>query len=317
MWRRVRRGLWVGKRATQIARASVYPRVVWLLRRLPRKLFTPCALVLGAFLFVFYRRGVVRANLAFAFPEWSSTQRRQTVWAYYQHLARVLVESLHATDYTEAELRDHVTLEQTEVITEALARGQGVVFLTGHFGNWEWLARRAAIEWGRLAVLYNRPHDDALDEILVKLRSEAGMTLITYTDARGSIRWLRNGGILGITMDQEPLTGVAAPLFGRPALTHTGPFRLARLAHAVVVTGFCHRVRTGRYRARMEPFPLTSSEPDERSILAEATEFNARLENAVRQDPSQWLWTHRRWKRGWKLGPDPMRQVPAPLSPRS
>jgi KDO2-lipid IV(A) lauroyltransferase len=307
----------VDNRAAQLVRTRVYPRVVWLLRRLPRRLLTPSALVLAALLFVLYRRGVVRANLAFAFPEWSSTQRRQTVWAYYKHLARLMVESLHTTDYTEVEFRDRVVLEQKEVMSEALARGQGVVFLTGHFGNWEWLARRAAIEWGRLAVLYSRPHDDALDELLVKLRGEAGMTLIKYTDARSSIRWLRKGGILGITMDQEPLTGVTAPLFGRPALTHAGPFRLARMAHSVVVTGFCHRVGTGRYRARFEPFPLTGAKSDERAILVEATEFNARLEDAVRRNPDQWLWTHRRWKRAWKLKPDQIQQVPAPLSPRS
>ncbi len=306
----------MGKRAAQVARAHVYPRVVWLLRRIPEKLYAPCTLVLGAVLSVFYRRAVVQANLAFAFPEWSSSQRRRTVWAYYKHLARVLVESLHTSDYTEAEFRDRVVLEQKEVISEAQARGQGVVVLTGHFGNWEWFARRAAIEWGRLAVLYSRPHDDALDELLVRLRGEAGMTLINYTDTRGSIRWLRKGGILGITMDQEPLTGVAAPLFGRPALTHTGPFRLARMADSVVVTGFCYRVQAGGYRTRLESFPLTGAEADERAILVEATEFNARLEDAVRRNPNQWLWTHRRWKRSWKLKPDPMQQAPTPLSPR-
>ena len=284
-------------RAAKIVRASVFPSVVRLLCKLPERLHAPCAFVLGAFLFVSYRRRVVQANLAFAFPEWSSAQRRQTVWAYYQHLAQVLIESLHTTDYTEAEFRDRVVLEQEEVVSEALASGRGVIFLTGHFGNWEWAARRAAIEWGGLAVLYNRPRDDALDELLVKLRGEAGMTLIDYTDARGSIKWLRNGGCLGITMDQEPLTGVTAPLFGRPALTHAGPFRLARMAHSAVVTGFCHRVQAGRYRTRFEAFPLTGAEADERAILIEAAEFNARLEDAVRRNPDQWLWTHRRWKR--------------------
>lgn len=307
----------MGKRAEQIVRAYVYPRAVGLLRRIPKKLHTPCTFVLGALLFVFYRRKVVQANLAFAFPGWSSTRRRQTVWAYYQHLARVLVESLHSTDYSEAEFRDRVVLEQMEVISEALAAGRGVVFLTGHFGNWEWLARRAAIEWGGLAVLYNRPHDDALDKLLVKLRSEADMTLIDYTDTRGLIRWLRKGRILGITMDQEPLTGAEAQLFGRPALTHTGPFRLARLARSVVVTGFCHRVRAGCYRTRFEPFPLAGAEADERTLLIEATEFNARLEQAVRRNPDQWLWTHRRWKRSWKLRSNQVQQDPAPVSSRS
>jgi lauroyl/myristoyl acyltransferase len=88
------------------------------------------------------------------------------------------------------------------------------------------------------------------------------------------------------------------------------------MADSVVVTGFCYRVQAGGYRTRLESFPLTGAEADERAILVEATEFNARLEDAVRRNPNQWLWTHRRWKRSWKLKPDPMQQAPTPLSPR-
>jgi KDO2-lipid IV(A) lauroyltransferase len=101
-------------------------------------------------------------------------------------------------------------------------------------------------------------------------------------------------------MDQEPrkgADGVAAPLFGHPTMTHTGPFRLARMARAPLLTFFCRADGRGCYRARLELLEASGSTDIESAVAEDAARFNARLEAAVRRDPEHWMWMYRRWAR--------------------
>jgi KDO2-lipid IV(A) lauroyltransferase len=117
---------------------------------------------------------------------------------------------------------------------------------------------------------------------------------------RSAVRWLRKGRVLGIVMDQEPRKGsegVIAPLFGQPTMTHVGPFRLARMAGAPLLTFFCRATGRGRYCARLELLPASDATDPEAAMAADAAGFNARLEAAVRADPEHWMWMYRRWAR--------------------
>ena len=80
-------------------------------------------------------------------------------------------------------------------------------------------------------------------------------------------------------------------------MTHVGPFRLARMAGAPMLTFFSSAEGRGRYRARLEPLPASEAEDPELAVAEEATRFNARLEAAVRASPEHWMWMYRRWAR--------------------
>lgn len=279
------------------------PLARWIsdgVRRAPRGLTEPLALGLGALLMLAYERRIALENLERAYPGWSSLRRWRVAFSAYRQMARALVEFLHTRDYTDAEIRQRVTLENVEALATAHAQGTGVVVLSGHYGNWEWLARRIAAAGHAFAVLYKEPKDEGLGARLRDTRQAAGLQQIDHDDMRSAIQWLRRGGVLGIVMDQEPRKtgdGALAPLFGQPTMTHVGPFRLARLARAQLMTVFCRRVGPGRYRGRLEPFVLSRAPDPERAVAEDAAAFNARLEAAIRQAPDHWLWMYQRWKR--------------------
>lgn len=269
-------------------------------RLAPRGLTEPLAWVLGVILMLGYGRRTAVANLARAFPEWGAGRRRAVVYASYRQMARALVEFLHTRDYTDEEIRERVTIEDLDRLVAAHAEGKGAILLSGHYGNWEWLGRRIVAEGLPFAVLYKEPRDSGLGARLRETREAGGLVQIDHDDMRSALQWLRQGGVLGIVMDQEPRKardGVLAPLFGQPTLTHVGPFRLARLVRAPLFTLFCRRSGRGRYRGRLEPFPLSPDDDPERAAGQEAAAFNARLEEAIRQAPDHWLWMYGRWKR--------------------
>ncbi|HUP20077.1 MAG TPA: lipid A biosynthesis acyltransferase [Gemmatimonadota bacterium] len=274
------------------------------LRGTPRALEGPLAAALGGLLYATHERSVALANLERAFPEWSVARRRRTALASYRHTARALLEVLHA-DRHSAEIEDRVEVAGMERLRDPVEAGRGALLVTGHYGNWEWLARRVAAEGLPFTALYKEPKDPGLGERLRAAREGSGVEYVPHDDARSALRRLRDGKVLGIVMDQEPKRaedGAVAPLFGIPTLTFVAPFRLARITGADVVTAFCRRVSPGRYRAAFEPLSLSDDPDPERAAAADATAFNARLEAAVRAAPEQWTWTYQRWKRIERAG---------------
>lgn len=281
-------------------RATLAGRAADLVRRAPRGATGLLSRLLGALLFATVGRRTALDNLARAFPGWSRTRRLRVALAAYRRFARAAIEFLHSPRYGDEEIRARVELEGLEGLTAARAEGGGGILVTGHFGNWEWLARRVAIAGHPFAAVVKEPEDAGLAERLRAARRAAGVETIDHDDARGALRWLRQGKVLGIVMDQEPRRpedGAVAPLFGLPTRTYIGPFRLARMAGAPVFTFFCRATGPGRYRAVAEPLPLSDAADRDAAVAADAAEFNARLEAAVRRDPDHWLWMYPRWKR--------------------
>jgi KDO2-lipid IV(A) lauroyltransferase len=266
---------------------------------MPRALTTPLAGAVGALLWAGYDRRVANENLERVFPDWSAGRRRRTTFRSYGRMARSLVEFLHTSKYSDADIRERVTLDGEDALETALGTGRGAILLSGHFGNWEWLARRVAAGHP-FAVLFKEPGDPVLAERLRRIRAAAGIEQIGHDDMRSAVRWLRKGRVLGIVMDQEPRKaseGVVAPLFGQPTMTHVGPFRLARMAEAPLLTFFSRATGRGRYRARLEPLPASDAADPDTAIAEDAARFNARLEAAVRADPEHWMWMYKRWAR--------------------
>ncbi len=266
----------------------------------PRWLNEPLALVLGVLLLIGHGRRIALENLKRAFPDWSLWRRWRIVFSAYRQMARTLVEFLHTRSFTNAEIRERVTMDNVEALETAREKGRGAILLSGHYGNWEWLGRAVIAAGYPFAALYKEPKDAGFGSRLKAMRETAGLVQIDHDDMRAAIQWLRKGGVLGIIMDQEPrrsADGAIAPLFGHPAITHAGPFRLARLTEVPVFTVFSRRIGSARYCSELQPFRMSSLSDPEQAVAEDAAVFNGRLETAVRERPDHWLWMYRRWGR--------------------
>lgn len=281
-------------------RATLASGIADAVRRAPRWSAGLLSWVVGGLLFLAHERRVALENLARVFPAWSRIRRWRVALTSYRATALALIEFLHTPKYSDREIRERFRLENVEALADAHASGEGVLLLSGHYGNWEWLGRRVALEGYPFAALFKEPKDPDLNERLRRARDAAGVRAFEHDDVRSAMRWLRGGNTLGILMDLEPRRaedGVVVPLLGVPTRTFVGPFGLARRTGATVLTVFGRRVGAGRYRARFEPFRLSDAPDPDRAAVEDAAAFNARLEAAVRAAPDHWVWTYRRWKR--------------------
>lgn len=270
----------------------------------PRALTEPVASLLALPLFLAIERRATLANLARVYPDMSRSRRSKLAYDAYRQMARGLIEFLQARQYSQDEILERVSVDDEELLVRAFREGKGIVLLTAHMGNWEWVARRGAAGGYKLGVISKRPRDPHLGEWFRELQAIEGYEPIEFGETRAALRWLKNGGMLGIVMDQEPARldeGAVVPLLGRPTLTHTGSFRLARMTGAPVFTAFAYRVGRGRYRVRAAPFELSVDPDPQRALSEDAARFNARLEAVIHEHPDQWLWMYGRWRRLEKL----------------
>jgi KDO2-lipid IV(A) lauroyltransferase len=258
-------------------------------------------------------------SLAQAFPEKTEAERLVLARACFRHLGAAMFE-VGCTAALARELKPLVAWPQEDrrVLEAALARGKGVVFVSGHVGNWELLARRVASEGFPCQSIAKETSDPRLTALVERFRARGGVRSIWRGQegaARHMLRTLKNGEILGLLIDQDTkVQSFFVPFFGELAATPRAAADLAIRTGAAVVVGFCQREENG-YRLSMEEVPLPAEQDREAAALALTASLSQRIEAAIRRAPEQWVWMHQRWKTRPEGPPTtltPRAEAPAP-----
>jgi KDO2-lipid IV(A) lauroyltransferase len=222
----------------------------------------------------------------------------------FGNLARCAVEFLTLGQLSREELRALADVEGLEHFAayRRATPGGGAICLTGHVGSWELLVALMTAHDIPIAVI-QRPRDNPLlDRLVADLRDKTGAEMLPRgSAARAALRGLRSGKVVAMTLDQNAprREGVFVPFFGRPACTRDGPARIAMRTGAPVFPVFIERIGGGaRHHVRvLSPLELLPEGSDPEAALVEnVARMTATIEAAIRRNPEEWIWTHRRWK---------------------
>lgn len=245
-----------------------------------------------------YRRRVIAENLAIAFPEQSAGERRVLGRAACRHLVLTLLEFLRMPRYARDGLEHHVRIEGLEHWTAALAKGRGVLCLSGHLGSFE-LAVAAAARHHPIALVV-KPFPPGVDAFMSRHRAGLGLRLIPATNAtRAILRALAEGTTVVFVLDQNATRsiGVFVDFFGKAASTMTGLARLALASGAPVIAAVPYREPSGAQVLVIRPEIPLEPRNDREATVQHMTQLYTRvIEGAIRAHPEQWFWTHRRWR---------------------
>jgi Kdo2-lipid IVA lauroyltransferase/acyltransferase len=301
------------KRYALEARAAAAVQNV--VRHVPRRWALALGRSLGRLLADLDPRHVAIAaeNLRHAFPHWDETRRLRTARAVYAHFGQTLLDLLWMADQPRERLLGLVVEEGRANADRVRAAGRGAVYVTAHFGNWEFYG----VAWAWMAEpvgVVARPLDNpALDARLLAFRTRSGNTVISKRRALPDVlRLLRQGGGVAILVDQnvQEQDGIFVDFFGRPAATTTVAAALAVKTGCALVPVHCEALPDGRYRfvyGRPLEWTTTGNRLDDIARLTQ--ELTTVIEGWVRARPEQWLWMHRRWKT--RPRPAPV-EAPAP-----
>jgi len=195
---------------------------------------------------------------------------------------------------------DHyVTIEGQDRMESALASGRPVIFVTGHYGNWEFSPIVTALRGAPIVALARAQEKlPKLYRLLVSYRESKGCTIVHKGGAmKRLIAALEARRPIGIVGDQASRQGEFVDFFGRPALFARGPFELTYSKDALLLPAFIHRIRGPYHRLVFEPAIELPRERDKARAVRDGMEqFVAALARHITDDPGQWLWMHKRWK---------------------
>ncbi len=302
----------LGKRLERAAgRLGLY-LVVGPVRALPLPMARSFGKGLGAALFGLlgrYRRAALK-NLALVYAERSPAERRRMARAVFRHFGEMAAEFIKMPQLSRADVDRMVTVEGEENLCRAFESGKGVLLITGHFGNWEFMARWLTTHGYPLNVVARDARDPAATKLLADTREGNGaQVLYRGNSARAVLQCLKKNQIVALLPDQNA-ADVFVPFLGVSTGTVDGPAIIHLRTGAPLLFSWCVRTPEDRFHITFEPTEVIAPTGDQAAdIVRVMALINARLETQIRQNPTQWLWLHNRWKSSPGVFPEGAEQV--------
>ncbi|WP_027937074.1 lysophospholipid acyltransferase family protein [Anaeroarcus burkinensis] len=216
------------------------------------------------------------------------------------NLGQTFLEIMFTPKLDAQRIAQLVEIENREYLEEAVARGNGVVFLTAHIGNWEWLGAALSMTGFPMTSVIKRQPNDQHTRLLNEYRERVGIEIFARGTAElvGAAKAMKKGKILGFLADQDAgVDGIFLDFFGKPASTPLGPAVFARKFKAPVMPVFIvHKPDYSGHRVLIYPPLEYENTGDEKENLRQLTsKMTQLLEEVIREHPDEWIWFQKRW----------------------
>ncbi|MDJ0622302.1 MAG: lysophospholipid acyltransferase family protein [Desulfocapsaceae bacterium] len=270
------------------------------------RLLSRCAMLfLGARAgdFIYYcvpiRRKLTISQLNQAFQEKSQVEIKRIARDVYRSLAMNTFEHLCLSYLSKEELIDTVELHNAELLDKAFARGKGIIFVGGHFGNWEYMGGAVSSKGYPVGYVVASITNPYIDRMVNDHRKSVGIDILEKgMSMRGILQTQRNNGSLAMLMDQDAgRSGAFVNYFGRLCSAPKGPVLFVLKTGAALLYVSSARQPDGTLRAVFKEVEVNyDAGPTKENIHDIMQRSTTMLENSVREYPGQWFWMHRRWK---------------------
>jgi len=272
-----------------------------LLSRLP----LPVLYAFSDFLFavsyylVRYRRAMVQKNLKNSFPEKTQAERSQIEKQFFKDLCDYAVEMLKLLTISQEELGRRVVFKNPEVSNRYILNGQSLLNLASHNFNWEWLLVAGSFTLpGQMDFVYQSVNSKFFDDFSYACRTRFGAHGIKRDEVAREIvkrrHIVRNIALVG---DQYPGykhdKKYATRFLNQDTVFFYGSSQLAQLTQYPVMYYAMKKVKRGYYETNIIELAQPPYAKDSDVVMEH---YVSELEKVIRENPSQWLWSHNRWK---------------------
>ncbi len=248
-----------------------------------------------------YRKDVVLSNLNIAFPEKEPMEIKRIAKRFYINLIDTFLETIKLLSLSDKQIKKRAVMDMSACNALA-AKGKNIQFHSGHQMNWEYgnyaVGNNLDIPW---IGVYKRIRNKVINKIFYDLRAKRGTILVAAHEFKErQLTVFRDQYSLGLAADQNPkVPGCSSWMyfFNKPAPFATGPEKGARKNNTAVVFVRFIKVKRGYYK--FEPTIIT----EEGASFAEGEltrRYRDFLEDTIRRNPDNYLWSHRRWKWEWQ-----------------
>jgi KDO2-lipid IV(A) lauroyltransferase len=245
---------------------------------------------------LFRSKKKILSNISKALPEIEEKNTELIVKKMWENYGRILSEYMFIKNFRNSKYKKFLTIEGQEVLNELKDSKEPVVFISGHFNNFELMAMQIEKSGINLAAIYRPLNNIFLNKIMEKIRTKYICRKQIKKGGSGTRELLesfKNNYSIAIMIDQRVSESIKTNFFGHKASTTTIPAQLVKKFGSKIVPIYIERIN-GVY------FKMTINKPvsfDKESTIEEITlNLNKWLEKMILINPGQWIWSHDRWK---------------------
>ena len=249
--------------------------------------------IIGPF---FRSKDLIKANILKAFPNLNDKEIAKVSNEMWGNYGRILAEYIFIKNFRNSYLKNNIQIEGQEILDKIKANNETVIFVSGHFNNFELMAMCIEKSGINLAAVYRPLNNRFLNYIMEKIRKKYICKKQIKKGISGTKKLLscfKSGSSIALMIDQRVSQGIKTNLFGQVAFTTTIPAQFVKKFKCKVVPVYIKRVDETYFKLKIHK-PLIYS--NDETIDSITQNLNFILEKMILQNPSQWIWSHNRWK---------------------
>jgi len=244
----------------------------------------------------FRSKKVIESNIFKAFPDLDHNNVKKIIYKMWGNYGRILSEYVFLKNFRNSTLKDYFTIEGQEILNKIKESNQPVIFVSGHFNNFELMAMHIEKSGINLAAIYRPLNNKFLNFIMEKIRKKyicKNQIKKGISGTKQLLSFFKKGSSIALMIDQRVSQGIKSNFFNHEAFTTTIPAQFVKKFNCKIVPIYIERTNNVNFR-------LTIQEPREyhndETIESITLDLNNLLEKMILKNPGQWIWSHNRWK---------------------
>ena len=245
---------------------------------------------------LFRSNKITKSNISIAFPKENENFKKKIMKEMWMTYGAILAEYNFIKKFRSIGFMDQIEVEGLDEIEKLKTSKQPVVFVSGHFDNFELMAMYIENYGIDLAVIYRPLNNIFLNPIMENIRKKYICKRQIKKGISGTkelLKYFKLGSSIALMIDQRVSEGIKCEFFGKEALTTTIPAQFVKKFNCKIVPIYIERTKTNNFKLKIYK-PLDFTKDD--TIKTITSSLNSILEKMIVKNPSQWIWTHNRWK---------------------
>tara|TARA_B100000886_G_scaffold85295_1_gene55860 strand:- start:1491 stop:2354 length:864 start_codon:yes stop_codon:yes gene_type:complete len=246
---------------------------------------------------IFRSKKIIFKNLSIAFPNFDENEKKQILKSMWINYGRIFAEYMFIKNFRQGSIGErNINIENQYILENVKKDSKPVIFISGHFNNFELMAMQIEKLGIDLAAVYRPLNNKFLNPLMESIRKKYICKKQIKKGISGTKELLLNfkkGTSIALMIDQRVSEGIRVDLFSKKALTTTIPAQFIKKFEAKIIPVHIERIN-------IEKFNITFQDPikfsKESSIESITSKLNNLLEEMIKKNPSQWIWSHNRWK---------------------
>ncbi len=251
--------------------------------------------------FIFRSRTTIKENISTAFSNLNENERDNIIKSMWKNYGFVFAEYIFMKKFRLDEFsKPHISIQGEEILKEVIKSGKPVIFVSGHFANFELMAMELEKKNINLCAIYRPLNNFLINPFMVSIRKKyicRNQIKKGLSGTKDAIEFLKKKYSIALMVDQRLGESERYPFFNKSAHTTTLPAQLALKYNCKIIPIYLERKEDGFFKMEiLNPIDIKKTNDVEKDKINITIKINQIIESMIKRNPGQWIWTHGRWK---------------------